>query len=182
MTDYREMLAMLSPGAVNLDGIGINASTGSLNIDIRQQLAAALARVRPQWGADLLLAMYADDDGALKKVGYALMQELAGMTYPEKHPAGTLRSVAYAVLAEYADPPPCLSCNGTAQTWRMVDGAVTAIDCPACNGRGRRRLTADELAQTLDQWSLWAPRYARLHKLLRANERAALATVREVMM
>lgn len=174
MSDYREMLAMLSPGAVNLDGV----CGGS---DIRQQLTAALARVRPRWAADLLLALYADDDGALKQVGYALMQELAGMTYPEKHPPGTLRRVAYAVLSEYTDPPPCLSCKGTAQTWRMVDGAVAAIDCPACNGRGRRRLTADELAQTLGNFSLWAPRYTALHKLLRAHERAALAAMREAM-
>ena len=174
MPDYREMLSMLVPGAINLDGSGGRS-------DMRQQITAALARVRPRWAAELLLARYADDLGALKQVGYALMQELAGMTYPEKHPPGTLRAVAYAVLSEYTDPPPCLSCYGTAQTWQMVEGAVTAIDCPVCGGTGRRRMTNDELAQTLDQWSLWAPRYARLHHMLRAHERAALETLRGAM-
>ena len=173
-TDYREALAKLVPGAINLGGTGGEG-------DMRQQLMAALARVRPQWAADLLLAMYADDASALKQVGYALMQELAGMTYPEKHPPGTLRRVAYAVLSEYTDPPPCLSCSGTSKTWQMIDGAVTPVDCPSCNGRGRRRLTEDERAQSVGDWDLWAPRYAALHRLLRAHERAALSVLRDAM-
>ena len=174
MSDPREMLAILVPGAVNLDGTGGNS-------DVRQQLAAALARVRPPWAGDLLLALYADDAGALKRVNFELMQELAGMVWPEKHPPGTLRTVTAAVLAEYVDPPLCLSCNGTAHAWSLVEGAVASVDCPACNGRGRRRLTGDELAQTLDRWDLWAPRYASLHRMLRFHERAALAAVRDAM-
>ena len=174
MSDPREMLAILVPGAVNLDGTGGRS-------DARQQLAAALARVRPPWAGDLLLALYTDDLGALKRVNFELMQELAGMVWPEKHPPGTLRRVAAAVLSEYTDPPPCLSCNGTAHAWSLVEGAVASVDCPACNGRGRRRLTPEELAVTVDHWDTWAPRYARLHRLLRAHERAALLAVREAM-
>lgn len=174
MSDYREMLSMLVPGAINMDGSG----GGS---DVRQQLTAALARVRPRWAAELLLARYANDRGALKQVSYALMQELAGMTYPEKHPPGTLRRVVYAVMSEYAEPPPCPSCYGTAMTWQMVEGAVTSGDCSSCSGTGRRRLTNDELAQTLDRWNLWAPRYAALYHMLRAHERAALETLRGAM-
>lgn len=174
MGDLRESLAKLVPGAMNLGGTGGEG-------DMRQQLMSALARVRPQWAGDLLLAMYADDASALKQVSYALMQELAAMTYQEKHPPGTLRKVAYAVLAEYTDPPPCLACHGTAKTWQLVDGAVTAIDCPSCNGQGRRRMTDDEREQTLDNWDVWAPRYAAMHRMLRAHERAALSVLRDAI-
>ena len=175
MPDYREMLALLTPGAVNLDGAGGSS-------DIRQQLTAALARVRPPWAGDLLLARYADDLTALRQVSYALMSELAGMVWPEKNQKGTLRGVVSLVISEYMDPPSCLSCHGTAKSWKMVEGAVTPVDCPACGGRGRRRMTHEELASISElPWDTWGPRYARLHKLLRANERAAIATVREAM-
>ena len=93
-----------------------------------------------------------------------------------------VRGVVSMVLCEYVDPPPCLSCAGTASTWRMVDGAVKAIDCPACGGSGRRRATDDELTQISGlPAGKWAPRYAALHRLLRTHERAALSTMREAL-
>ena len=175
MPDIREMLAMLSGGAIALDGVGGTS-------DIRQAMMAAMARVRPQWAGYCLLACYADDKGARKKVEYALITELAGMVWPEKHPPGTLRGVAYLVMAEYMEPPTCLSCAGTGMTWRMVDGAVQQLDCPACRGRGRRRFTDEEMADISGlPWGVWGPRYASLHKMLRTHERAALATMRDAL-
>jgi len=176
--DIREALALLVPGAVNLDRSG----GGS---DIRQRLLSAMARVRPTWAGYLLLARYAGDTAALRTVERALLVELVklvGGVCPDKPPPGTLRGVVSMVLGEYADPPPCLSCAGTASTWRMVDGAVQAIECPACGGSGRRRATDDELTQISGlPADKWAPRYAALHRLLRTHERAALATMKEVM-
>lgn len=173
--DIREMLALLVPGAIDPGAVGGRS-------DVRQMLTGALARVRPQWAGELLLARYADDLSALRHVSYALTSELAGMVWPEKNPPGTLRGVVSMVLGDYMYPPPCLSCHGTASTWRMVDGAVTAIDCPGCGGRGRRQLTNDELASISGLPSdTWMPRYAHLRRMLRANERAALATMREAM-
>ena len=173
MSDVREMLALLVPGAIDPGAVGGRS-------DARQMLMGALARVRPTWAGELLLARYADDLGALRHVSYALINELAGMVWPEKNPPGTLRGVVSLVLGEYMDPPPCLSCHGTASTWRMVGGAVTATDCPGCHGRGRRQMTNDELASISGLASdTWAPRYEHLRRMLRSNERAALATVRD---
>lgn len=169
------MLALLVPGAVNLDRSG----GGS---DVRQRLLAAMARVRPTWAGYLLLALYVDDTAALRTVERAVTTELARMVWPEKHPPGTVRGVVAMVLGQYADPPPCLSCGLHGKAWRMVDGAVKAIDCPACGGSGRRRTTDEELARISGLPSdTWAPRYAALHRLLRMNERAALATMHEAM-
>ena len=174
--DVRELFALLAPGAIDPSGRMGGTS------DTRQMLMGALARVRPKWAADLLLARYADDLGALKSVSYALTSELAGMVWPEKNKPGTLRRVVYMAMEEHVSPPPCLSCHGTASTWRMVDGAVAAIDCPACGGRGRRRLSDDELAESVDlPWAVWRPRYAHLLRMLRAEERAALEVVHEGM-
>ena len=174
--DVRELFALLAPGAIDASGRMGGTS------DTRQMLMGALARVRPKWAADLLLARYADDMGALKSVSYALTSELAGMVWPEKNKPGTLRRVVYMAMQEHVSPPPCLSCHGTASTWRMVDGAVAAIDCPSCQGRGRRRLTDDELAVLSGlAWDTWVPKYAHLRRMLRANERAALEVVREGM-
>ena len=173
--DIREMLALLVPGAIDPGAVGGRS-------DVRQMLTGALARVRPQWAGELLLARYADDLSALRHVSYALTSELAGMVWPEKNPPGTLRGVVSMVLGEYMEPPPCISCHGTASTWRMVDGAVTAIDCPACGGTGRRRFTDEEMADISGlPWDTWAPRYAALHRMLRTHERAALATMRIAM-
>lgn len=173
--DIREALALLTPGAVNLDRSG----GGS---DIRQRLLAAMARVRPTWAGYLLLARYAGDSAALRTVERAMLSELASMAWPDKHKPGVLRCVVSMVLGEYVDPPPCLSCAGTASTWRMVDGAVQAIDCPACGGTGRRRATDDELTQISGlPADKWAPRYAALHRLLRTHERAALSVMREAL-
>ena len=173
--DIREMLALLVPGAIDPGAVGGRS-------DVRQMLTGALARVRPQWAGELLLARYADDLGALRHVSYALTSELAGMVWPEKNPPGTLRGVVSMVIREYMCPPPCLSCGGTARAWSMVGGAMSVVDCPACNGRGRRRLTIDELSSISElPWDTWAPRYQRLHRILRANERAALATMREAL-
>ena len=175
MSDVREMLSLLTPGAVNLDRSG----GGS---DIRQRLLAAMARVRPTWAGYLLLARYAGDNAALRTVERAMLTELASAVWPDKPKPGTLRGVVSMVLCEYVDPPPCLSCAGTASTWRMVDGAVKAIDCPACGGSGRRRATDDELTQISGlPAGKWAPRYAALHRLLRTHERAALSTMREAL-
>jgi hypothetical protein len=111
-----------------------------------------------------------------------MLTELAGMVWPDKPQPGTLRGVVAMVLGGYVDPPPCLSCAGTASTWSMVDGAVQAIDCPACGGTGRRRATDDELTQISGlPADKWAPRYAALHRLLRTHERAGLATMREAL-
>lgn len=173
MSDVREMLALLVPGAIDPGAVGGRS-------DARQMLMGALARVRPTWAGELLLARYADDLGALRHVAYALINELAGLVYPEKNPPGTLRGVVSMVLGEHMAPPPCLSCGGTASTWRMVDGAVTPTDCPSCQGRGRRQMTADELSRISGLPNdIWMPRYSHLRQMLRANERAALATVRE---
>ena len=176
MPDIREMLALLlGQGSMKMQ------NNGGVS-DIQQRLLAALARVRPTWAGDCLLACYADDSSARRSVEYALITELAGMVWPEKNPPGTLRGIAYLVMAEYIEPPSCLSCAGTGMTWRMVEGAIQQLDCPACRGRGRRRFTDDEMADISGlPWDVWGPRYARLHKLLRANERAALATMREAM-
>lgn len=171
--DVRELLALLAPGAIDPGAVGGRS-------DMRQMLSGALARVRPTWAADLLLARYADDLGALRNVSYALTTELAGMTWPEKNPPGTLRGVVSMVISEYMEPPPCMACRGTTKTWRLVNGAVAAIDCPDCNGRGRRRLSDEERAGISDlSADIWSPRYRRLHSLLRLNERAALEVVRE---
>ena len=171
--DVREMLALLVPGAID------PGATGGRS-DARQMLMGALARVRPQWAGDLLLARYADDLGALRKVSYALISELAGLVWPEKNPPGTLRGVVSMVIGEYMYPPPCLSCGGTSSAWRMVDGAVASTDCPSCQGRGRRSMTADELSSISGlPHDTWMPRYKHLRRMLRANERAALATMRE---
>ena len=173
--DIREMLALLRPGAIALDG-------GGGRSDIRQSLMAAMARVRPKWAGDCLLACYADDSSARRSVEYALITELAGAVWPEKNPPGTLRGIAYLVMAEYIEPPSCLSCAGTGMTWRMMDGAIQQLDCPACRGRGRRRFTDEEMADISGlPWDVWGPRYASLHKMLRANERAALATMRDAL-
>ena len=175
MSDIREMLALLTPGSVSLDGVGGRS-------DIRQRLLASLARVRPQWAGELLLARYADDRKSRRTVEYALLQELAGMVWPEKNPPGTLRGVVYLVMREYMEPPPCLSCVHTGSAWRMVDGAIQSVDCPACGGTGRRRFTDEELADISSlPWRVWGPRYASLHRLLRTHERAALGTMREAM-
>lgn len=175
MADVREMLALLTPGAIDP---GWSGGGGY----IQQILMGAMARVRPTWAGYLLLARYAGDHAALRTVERAMLTELAGMVWPDKPKPGTLRGVVSMVLGEYVDPPPCLSCAGTASTWRMVDGAVQAIDCPACGGSGRRRATDDELTQISGlPADKWAPRYAALHRLLRANERAALATMREAL-
>lgn len=175
MGDIREMLALLAPGAANMDGVGSNT-------DLRQRLLMALARVRPAWAGDLMLARYADIQGARRTVEYALMSELASAVWPEKNPPGTLRAMVYLALSEYMTPPSCLSCTGTTQTWRMVDGAVTPVDCPACGGSGRRRFTQEELADISGlPWQTWKPRHAMLHRMLRMNERAAIATMREAL-
>ena len=174
--DVREMLALLVPGAVDASG-----RIGGVG-DTRQMLMGAMARVRPKWAGELLLARYADDLGALRHVSYALISELASMVWPEKNPPGTLRGVVSMVLGEHMDPPPCLSCGGTSSAWRMVDGAVASTDCPSCQGRGRRQMTADELSITSGlPHDTWAPRYEHLRRMLRANERAALATMREAL-
>ena len=176
MSGIPEMLALLTPGSVSWDGVGVGGS------DIRQQLSAALARARPQWAGDLLLARYADDHVALRTVESVLLTELATMVWPDKNPPGTLRGVVGMVLSEYVDPPPCLSCAGTASTWRMVDGAIVSIDCQDCGGRGRRRLTDDELASLCGlPWSIWRPRYVRLHRMLRVHERSAVEALREAL-
>lgn len=175
MSDIREMLALLTPGSIDPGAIGGRS-------DVRQMLTGALARVRPQWAGELLLARYADDLGALRHVSSALLVELAGVVWPDKNPPGTLRGVVSLVISEYMDPPACLSCHGTSQSWKMVDGAVSKIDCPDCQGRGRRRLTNEELASISElPWDTWAPKYAHLHRMLRTHERAALATMREAM-
>ena len=167
------MLALLVPGAIDPGAVGGRS-------DARQMLMGALARVRPKWAGELLLARYADDLGALRKVSYAMITELAGMVWPEKNPPGTLRGVVSLVLREHMEPPPCLSCGGTSSAWRMVDGAVASTDCPSCQGRGRRQMSADELSSISGLPSdTWAPRYEHLRRTLRSNERAALATVRE---
>ena len=173
--DVRELFALLLPGAVDPGGAGGRS-------DVRQMLLAALARVRPQWAGELLLARYAANLGALRHVSRAMTAELAGMVWPEKNAPGTLRGVVSMVLGEYMDPPPCMSCNGTAATWRMVDGAVTAMDCPSCQGKGRRRMTGDELSSISGLPSgAWEPRYGHLRRMLHVNERAALATIRDAM-
>ena len=171
--DVREMLALLVPGAIDPGAAGGRS-------DARQMLMGALARVRPTWAGELLLARYADDLGALRKVSYALISELAGLVWPERNPPGTLRGVVSMVLGEYMCPPPCLSCGGTSSAWRMVDGAVASTDCPSCQGRGRRQMSADELSRISGlPHDTWAPRYEHLRRMLRANERGALATVSE---
>ncbi len=173
--DVREMLALLVPGAIDPGAVGGRS-------DARQMLMGALARVRPTWAGELLLARYADDLGALRKVSYALISELAGLVWPERNPPGTLRGVVSMVLGEYMYPPPCLSCGGTSSAWRMVDGAVASADCPTCQGRGRRQMSADELSSISGlPHDAWSPRYEHLRRMLRAHERAALATMRAAM-
>ena len=93
--DVREMLALLVPGAIDPGAVGGRS-------DARQMLMGALARVRPTWAGELLLARYADDLGALRHVAYALISELAGLVWPEKNPPGTLRGVPWSKLLTVA--------------------------------------------------------------------------------
>lgn len=174
--DVRELIGLLSAGAIDWSATGGRS-------DARQMVAGALAKIRPRWGAQLLLALYAADAGAARQVELAVTVELAGMIWPEKHPPGTWRHLARMATAEYLDPPKCLHCTGTTHTWRMVDGAVTPVDCPECHGKGTRQYTDEELIEASGlPWAVWGQRYRRLHKMLRDHERAALATVRADMM
>ena len=179
MTDYRELMALLLPGGVDLASMGIRGKPS----DIRQMLCGALAAVDPGWAADLLRARYADDTVARGRVERGLLIECT-RTYRAKpgHAPGTLRALAWMALAEYIDPAKCPQCAGTCSGWLVVEGQLQERDCTACAGSGTRFYTDGERAAVVGEgWSAWRGVHDGMLRTLRAWEAAAVLTLSEQM-
>ena len=188
MADPRELIALLAAGAPSLESAGITSTRG----DARQMLAGALAVIRPTWGADLLLARYADDIASRRKAEYAVIVEAAGWYRPKPGlPKHGLPAVVRVAIDEHIAPPACEVCAGTGRSWSLNDGALQMSDCRSCH-RGRVhydetmreermqvcRASWDRVDAPMP-WAVYGDDYLRVLSMLRQAERGAVDTLRE---
>ena len=175
MSDIREALSLLVPGAIDIE------HTPTADTQAREMLMGALAAIRPQWAADLLLAKYTDDAKARRSVEIGLLYDMSGW-YSTKpgHKAGTLQSLCSMAVTEHLSAPLCPACKGTGSDYQMIDQAVTPCACAACYGRGRVDYTdAERAALTRLEWVAWSAPYGRLLVILRRIEAAAVLAAGE---
>ena len=175
MSDIREALSLLVPGAIDIE------HTPTADTQAREMLMGALAAIRPQWAADLLLAKYANDAGARRSVEIGLLYDMSGwyVTKPG-HKAGTLQTLCAMAVTEHLSAPQCQHCKGTGLDYQLIDSALSECACAACYGRGRVEYTdAERAAMTGLDWLSWAAPYGRLLMILRRMEAAAVLAAGE---
>ena len=175
MSSIREALSLLVPGAIDLE------HTPTADTRAREMLMGALAAIRPQWAADLLLCKYANDESARRSVEIGLLYDMSGWyTTKPGHKAGTLQTLCAMAVTEHLSAPLCQACKGTGNDYQMIDQAVTPCACAACFGRGRVEYTDEErAAMTGLDWVQWSAPYGRLLLVLRRMEAAAVADASE---
>lgn len=175
--DIGELIgSVLGPSHVDFGALGVQMRRS----DMRAQLSAALGKVQPRAAADLMLARYADDEGALQAVEREMLIQMSKWCAKPPRP-GLLRALCRAALQQHIRPDPCPECN--AHGWVWVDTAREM--CMECFGSGRQH---DDLDNVLPAtaWAGWEQPYVewvynRLRTMLRRWEREAKGAVKDQM-
>lgn len=168
-----EILAMLEPKSVRLDGCGGGNATIT-----KDDVNAACAGCN-ETGLDLMLAKISEDRTVQNRAFYKLYTQTIELAAKKqwrfKKGEDRIRSLVQLAIYEHTSTPRCPSCHGTKINRRMQP-------CKRCGGTGRYKIKDSQRARALDveqsTWSrVWADRYAEITRMISDYESQALRKI-----
>ena len=165
-----EILTMLDPKSVRLDGAGGGQAT--LTKDDVNAACAGCNKV----GLNLMLASVCDDRTVQNAAFYSLYGKVIGLAV-KKHwrtnkGEDRIRSLVQLAVFEHTSTPRCPSCHGTKVNRRSQP-------CKRCAGTGKYKIKDSQRARALgveqSTWArVWAGRYGEVFRLISEYEYLAL--------